>query len=105
MTEISNMPKQVSSNQVLVRFGLRLVILGACASFGSVGFGRSLDTLLLLSVAVCAVTALPAIRAGLHGDLADQQWVVEAYLLTMSSLLLVGGLPSCEHHGVREAEA
>src|ERR1700755_1102053 len=35
--------------------------------------------------------ALPAIRAGLHGDLADQQWVVEAYLLTMSSLLLVGG--------------
>ena len=35
--------------------------------------------------------ALPAIRAGLHGDLADQQWVVEAYLLTLSSLLLVGG--------------
>ncbi|MGI8412973.1 MAG: MFS transporter [Solirubrobacteraceae bacterium] len=35
--------------------------------------------------------ALPAIRAGLHGGLADQQWVVEAYLLTLSSLLLVGG--------------
>jgi EmrB/QacA subfamily drug resistance transporter len=35
--------------------------------------------------------ALPAIRASLHGDLADQQWVVEAYLLTLSSLLLVGG--------------
>jgi EmrB/QacA subfamily drug resistance transporter len=35
--------------------------------------------------------ALPAIRASLHGDLADQQWIVEAYLLTMSSLLLVGG--------------
>jgi EmrB/QacA subfamily drug resistance transporter len=35
--------------------------------------------------------ALPAIRAGLHGNLADQQWVVEAYLLTLSSLLLVGG--------------
>ena len=35
--------------------------------------------------------ALPAIRAGLHGALADQQWVVEAYLLTLSSLLLVGG--------------
>ncbi len=35
--------------------------------------------------------ALPAIRSSLHGDLADQQWVVEAYLLTLSSLLLVGG--------------
>src|SRR5437588_6276780 len=35
--------------------------------------------------------ALPAIRASLHGALADQQWVVEAYLLTLSSLLLVGG--------------
>ena len=35
--------------------------------------------------------ALPAIRSNLHGNLADQQWVVEAYLLTLSSLLLVGG--------------
>ena len=35
--------------------------------------------------------ALPAIRSSLHGSLADQQWVVEAYLLTLSSLLLVGG--------------
>jgi EmrB/QacA subfamily drug resistance transporter len=35
--------------------------------------------------------ALPSIRASLHGDLASQQWVVEAYLLTLSSLLLIGG--------------
>ena len=35
--------------------------------------------------------ALPAIRSSLHGGLAQQQWVVEAYLLTLSSLLLVGG--------------
>jgi EmrB/QacA subfamily drug resistance transporter len=35
--------------------------------------------------------ALPAIRSSLHGNLADQQWIVEAYLLTLSSLLLVGG--------------
>jgi EmrB/QacA subfamily drug resistance transporter len=35
--------------------------------------------------------ALPSIRASLHGGLAEQQWVVEAYLLTLSSLLLVGG--------------
>jgi EmrB/QacA subfamily drug resistance transporter len=35
--------------------------------------------------------ALPAIRSSLHGGLITQQWVVEAYLLTLSSLLLVGG--------------
>jgi EmrB/QacA subfamily drug resistance transporter len=35
--------------------------------------------------------ALPTIRSALHGSLADQQWIVEAYLLTLSALLLVGG--------------
>jgi EmrB/QacA subfamily drug resistance transporter len=35
--------------------------------------------------------ALPAIRADLNTGLADQQWIVEAYLLTLGSLLLVGG--------------
>jgi EmrB/QacA subfamily drug resistance transporter len=35
--------------------------------------------------------ALPTIQRDLGGGLADQQWVVNAYLLTLSSLLLVGG--------------
>lgn len=35
--------------------------------------------------------ALPAIREGLNAGLAEQQWVVEAYLLTLSALILVGG--------------
>jgi EmrB/QacA subfamily drug resistance transporter len=35
--------------------------------------------------------ALPAIRSDLRGGLAQQQWIVEAYLLTLSSLLLIGG--------------
>lgn len=35
--------------------------------------------------------ALPALRADLDASLADQQWVVEAYLLLLSSLVLVGG--------------
>src|ERR671920_1555460 len=35
--------------------------------------------------------ALPAIQEDLGADLAEQQWIVEAYLLTLSSLLLVGG--------------
>ncbi len=35
--------------------------------------------------------ALPAIRASLHGGLVTQEWVVDGYLLTLGSLLLVGG--------------
>ena len=35
--------------------------------------------------------ALPSIRDDLDTGLAAQQWIVEAYLLTLSSLLLVGG--------------
>ena len=35
--------------------------------------------------------ALPAIQRDLGGGLALQQWVVDAYLLTLGSLLLVGG--------------
>lgn len=35
--------------------------------------------------------ALPAIDEGLDAGLAGQQWVVEAYMLTLVSLLLVGG--------------
>lgn len=35
--------------------------------------------------------ALPAIRASLHAGLAAQQWVVAGYLLTLGSLILVGG--------------
>jgi EmrB/QacA subfamily drug resistance transporter len=35
--------------------------------------------------------ALPAIREDLNAGLATQQWVVEAYLLTLGSLILAGG--------------
>ena len=35
--------------------------------------------------------ALPAIRDDLDADLAAQQWVVEAFLLTLGALLLIGG--------------
>jgi EmrB/QacA subfamily drug resistance transporter len=35
--------------------------------------------------------ALPAIRTDLNAGLAEQQWIVEAYLLTLGSLILIGG--------------
>src|SRR5436853_7932785 len=35
--------------------------------------------------------ALPAIQRDLGGGLSAQQWIVDAYLLTLGSLILVGG--------------
>jgi EmrB/QacA subfamily drug resistance transporter len=48
------------------------------------------STIVFLDGAIVNV-ALPAIRRDLGGGLALQQWVVDGYLLTLGSLLLVGG--------------
>ena len=48
------------------------------------------STIVFLDSTVVNV-ALPAISEDLDAGLADQQWVVEAYLLAMVSLMLVGG--------------
>jgi EmrB/QacA subfamily drug resistance transporter len=44
--------------------------------------------------------ALPAIERDLGGGLAGQQWVANAYLLTLGSLILVGG-SLADHYGER----
>jgi EmrB/QacA subfamily drug resistance transporter len=44
--------------------------------------------------------ALPAIEGDLGGGLAGQQWVANAYLLTLGSLILVGG-SLADHYGER----
>src|SRR3712207_6141954 len=59
-----------------LRFTLAATILGS--------------TIVFLDATVVNV-ALPAISDDLDSGLADQQWVVEAYLLAMVSLMLVGG--------------
>ena len=45
------------SAQALTRFFLRLVILGIIAMLGSQGFGRTLESLLLLAVFYCIFSA------------------------------------------------
>src|ERR1700704_1204418 len=35
--------------------------------------------------------ALPAIARNLHGGLAMQQWIVDAYTITLGSLMLIAG--------------
>ncbi len=46
------------STQVLVRFGLRMVILVMFASFGGIGFGKSLAVLLWMSAVFSAVVGI-----------------------------------------------
>jgi EmrB/QacA subfamily drug resistance transporter len=58
------------------RFALLATILGSSIAF--------------IDMTVVNV-ALPAIQRDLGGGLAAQQWVVDAYLLTLGSLILVGG--------------
>ncbi|HXW38076.1 MAG TPA: MFS transporter, partial [Acidimicrobiales bacterium] len=47
--------------------------------------------MLLLDITVVAV-ALPDIQAALHSTFSDLQWVVDAYSLTLASLLLTAGV-------------
>jgi hypothetical protein len=52
-----DIPRQLSSVQVLIRFLLRLVIVGALASMGREGFAQTLAPLLALTVIFCALVA------------------------------------------------
>ena len=55
MAQIPNLPQEVQSTRVLVRFGLRVIILVIFAAFASIGFGRGLAALLWMSIILCAV--------------------------------------------------
>src|SRR5579862_4748049 len=47
--------------------------------------------MLLLDITIVNV-ALPKIAAGLHASFSDIQWVIDAYALTLASLLLTTGV-------------
>jgi EmrB/QacA subfamily drug resistance transporter len=47
--------------------------------------------MLLLDVTI-VVVAQPAIQAGLHASFSDVQWILDAYALTLASLLLTSGV-------------
>ena len=60
MAHLADTPIQPAPERVLLRFGVRTAILMLFASFGSIGFGRSLAALLWMTIILCAV--LGAIR-------------------------------------------
>lgn len=54
----SDISQLATSIQVVLRFGLRLVILAAFAAFGTQGFGKNLALILTLATIFCAVSAV-----------------------------------------------
>jgi hypothetical protein len=49
--------RELKSTEVIVRFGLRMIVLVIFAAFGSIGFDRSLTALLWMSTILSAVLA------------------------------------------------
>ena len=52
-----NLRRQLRSTQVLIRFGIRLLILIAFAGFGSIGLNQSLLALFWMAAVLCALIA------------------------------------------------
>jgi hypothetical protein len=55
LAQLPNLPRELRSTQVIVRFILRTSILVFFAAFGVIGFGRSLAALLWMSIILSAV--------------------------------------------------
>ena len=55
MTHLTETSAQLKPHQVFMRFGIRTAILMLFASFGSIGYGRSLAALFWMSIILCAV--------------------------------------------------
>ena len=87
MARFRNLPQEMRSTQVLVRFGLRMVILVMFASFGGVGFGKSLAALLWMSAVLSAVVG--AIRREPLFDTALNHWDEAAAYAALCCLAIV----------------
>ena len=67
-----NLPQELRSTQVLVRFSLRMLVLVVFAMFASVGFTRSLAALLWMSTILSAVVG--AIKRERPFDISLNHW-------------------------------
>jgi hypothetical protein len=83
-----DLTQELKSTQVAVRFCVRIIILIIFASFGGVGFGRSLAALLWMSVFVSAVIGTVKREAML--DRVLNHWDESVAYLALC--YLVGGL-------------
>jgi hypothetical protein len=86
VAQLPNLPRQLNSTQVLVRFFLRTSILVVFAAFGSIGFGRSLAALLWMSIVLSAF--IGTVKREAPFDLVLNHWdetVADAALFALMS--------------------
>jgi hypothetical protein len=55
LAQFPDLPRQLKSTHVMLRFGVRMIILVVFAAFANIGFGRSLVALLWMSTILSAV--------------------------------------------------
>jgi hypothetical protein len=58
MAQPQNLPRGLDSGRVMLRFCLRILILASFAAFSSIGFGKSLVTLLWMAMVFSTVVAI-----------------------------------------------
>jgi hypothetical protein len=58
LAQSPNLPRELQSTRVVVRFCLRIAVLLVFASFGSIGFARGFATLLWMSVILGAAMGI-----------------------------------------------
>jgi hypothetical protein len=88
VAQFPDLPRESRLTQVVLRFGLRMIILVVFAAFASIGFGRSLVALLWMSTILSAV--IGAIRRELPFDTVLNHWDEAAAYAALCAL--VGGL-------------
>jgi hypothetical protein len=57
VARLADTTAHLTPTHVLMRFGVRTTIPAVFASFGTIGFGRSLAALLWMTIILCAVIA------------------------------------------------
>jgi hypothetical protein len=85
--QLPDLPRELRSSQVLIRFGLRMIIVVVFAALGGVGFGRSLAALLWMSIILCAVAGAMKREPVLDGVL--NHWDEAVAYAAMCSLVSV----------------
>jgi hypothetical protein len=78
---------QLTSREVLVRFGVRVIILAAFAAFSSIGFTRGLATLMWMAIVFSSVVAIIRRERPFESDL--NHWDESAAYAAMLSLISI----------------
>jgi hypothetical protein len=85
VAQFPDLPRELRSSQVILRFGVRMIILAVFAAFGSIGFGRSLIALLWMSTIMSAV--IGAIRRETPFDTVLNHWDETAAYAALCALV------------------